>query len=148
MRETLGSCELTWYVTNTQRAFVFMADQTTVIYEEDTQPLHFDPQFLKQVLKRDEAKEDEQISFLGRTAKMLECKFQNPDYGRQIAARLMKRLIKNWGPQQLLLVPNYGNAAPKDSTLFWRLVPCVVDMRQITFHILPNHKGERTLRGV
>jgi len=149
VRVSLGSAQLTWYITNKQREFVFMADAVAIIYDVVEQQLAFDPTLLKQVLGRELAVEEKKITFKGVTPILLECKFQNPDYGARVAARFIKRLVKTWGPQQLLLVPEYGRAQPKDSKLFWRAIPCIVTMRQITFHILPAAgTGERILCGV
>lgn len=144
----LGPGELTWHSTNKQMAFVFMADQVTLYFNQQQQKLAFDPELLKQVLGRELAEKEQLIEFLATNAVMLECKFQNPDYGRQIAGRFIKRLIKNWGPQQMLLVPDYGRAKPKDSMLFWRAIPCIITKQQIVFHVLPDgDTGESTQRG-
>lgn len=147
-RKALGPCKLTWYVTNKQREFEFMADAVTLHYDKVQTQLAFDPQLLKQVLMREEIKDETQISYLATTMQLLECKFQNPDYGARIATRFIKRLVKAWGPQQLLLVPNYGDASTAQSFMFWRAIPCIVTMRQITFHVLPNDMGERVRQGL
>ncbi len=146
--KVLGPSKLTWYITNKQRIFEFMADQAELVFTGEQQQLNFDPQLLKEVLCREQVKEEEKIPFLATTAVLLTCKFTNPDYGERVAARFIKRLVKAWGPQQLLLVPNYGNAEPKDGYLFWRAIPCIITMRQITFHVLPNELGERLQHGV
>jgi len=147
-RDELGPCKITWHHTNKQMAFEFMADNTVLIFDAEQQQLIFDPVLLKVVLGREQVEKEQKIGYLATTVMMLECRLHNPDYGEQIAKRFIKRLIKNWGPQQVMLVPNYGLATTAQSMLFWRAIPCVVTARQIMFHILPSDKGERTRRGL
>ena len=147
-RESLGPCKIIWHRTNKQMALEFMADRVALLLDAQPRHLRFDPALLKQVVGEAAAVKDEAIEFQATTAVMLECRFQNPDYGAQIAKRFIKRLIKIWGPQQVMLVPNYGLATAKESMVFWRAIPCIVTKRQIMFHVLPSDQGERTRRGL
>jgi len=147
-RESLGPCKIIWHRTNKQMALEFMADRVALLLDRQPRQLPFDPALLKQVSCVEPTLRDEAIEFQATTAVVLECRFQNPDYGEQIAKRFIKRLIKNWGPQQVVLVPNYGLAVAKKSMLFWRAIPCVVTAQQVMFHILPTERGESTRRGL
>ena len=147
-RESLGPCEITWHCTNKQMEFTFMADQVALLLDVQARKLHFDLALIRQVVGEATAAKGEAIEFQANAAVMLECRFQNPDYGAQVAKRFTKRLIKNWRPQQVVLVPNYGTAKVEDSILFWRAIPCIVTRRQVMFHILPTEQGESVRRGM
>jgi len=148
-RHELGPCKIIWHRTNKQMAFDFMADQVALLFDAQPRKLNFDPALIRQVLGGDYKPGEEAIEFHATTAVMLDCKFQNPDYGHQIAKRFVKRLIKNWRPQQVILVPNYGLAKEKESMIFWRAIPCIITTRGIIFHILPSKDtGESTRRGL
>ena len=147
-RESLGPCKIIWHSTSKQMEFAFMADQVALLLDAQARKLHFDPALIRQVVGEVTAAKEETIEFAATAVVMLECRFQNPDYGTQIARRFTKRLIKNWRPQQVVLVPNYGTATVKDSILFWRAIPCIVTKRQVMFHILPTEQGESVRRGM
>jgi len=117
-RDNLGPCEITWHCTNKQMEFKFMADQVALLLDPQARTLHFDPALIRQVLKGDYKPEEERIEFPANAVVMLECRFQNPDYGAQIARHFTKRLIKNWRPQQVVLVPNYGQAKVRIACCF------------------------------
>lgn len=73
----------------------------------------------------------------------LECKFNNPDYVKEITKRLIKQLSKGKKARPLLLIPNYGFASKKDSVEFHRALPMVGsaiddDTQKILFLMLPT----------
>jgi len=148
MRRHLGPSKLIWHYTNKQRVFEFMADEVVLAIDQETHRVAIDPLFVKLVLGKEPKPENLLVAFTGTTAMVLECDFKNPDYGKQIAARFIKRLKKSWLPQQMLLVPNYGLATKAESMVFWRALPFLVTSKQILFHLLPtSDKGERVRRG-
>jgi len=148
MTKDLGPCKLIWYQTNKQLAFEFMADEVMLIIDTVEDEVRFDPGLVKQILGREPTPGDMAMHFNHATAMTLDCEFKNPDYGKQIAKRVIKRLRKNWGPKQMLLVPNYGLATTAQSMVFWRSLPFLVTHKQFLFHILPTDEGERTRRGL
>jgi len=129
-------------------AFEFMADEAMLIIDQEEHEVRFDPALVRQILGREPKPDDMALPFNFATAMTLDCEFKNPDYGKQIAARFIKRLIKNWRPQQMLLVPNYGLATTAQSMVFWRSLPFLVTHKQFLFHVLPTDEGERMRRGL
>ena len=149
MRRNLGPSKLIWHHTNKQLAFEFMADEVVLVVDQETHQVSIDPLFVKQVLGKEPKPENLVVAFMGTTAMALECSFKNPDYGKQIAARFIKRLKKSWLPQKMLLVPNYGLATKAQSLEFWRALPFLVTHKQFVFHLLPtSDKGERVRHGL
>lgn len=148
MKVNLGPCKLIWYQTNKQMAFEFMADGVVLIIDTVEAKVRFDSALVKQILCREPEPADMALHFNLATAMTLDCEFKNPDYGKQIARRFIKRLRKTWGPQQMLLVPNYGLATTAQSMVFWRSLPFLVTHKQFLFHALPTDEGERVRRGL
>jgi hypothetical protein len=148
MRSNLGPCKLIWHHTNKQQAFEFMADEVVLAVDQETRQVRFDAGLVKQLLCREPKPGDMVLEYAGTTAMVLECEFSNPDYGKQIAARFIKRLQKSWGPQRMLLVPNYGLATKAQSFEFWRAMPFLVTHMQILFHLLPTDHGDCLRRGL
>lgn len=79
----------------------------------------------------------------------LECKFNNPDYAREITKRLIKQLSKGKKPRSLLLIPNYGFASKKESMIFYRALPQAISAGKIIFLLLPTDgTGEYARHGL
>jgi hypothetical protein len=73
----------------------------------------------------------------------LVCKFNNPDYVKEITKRLIKQLSKGKKAPPMLLIPNYGFASKRDSMEFHHALPVVgsaIDdgIQKIIFLILPT----------
>ncbi len=144
-----GPCKLIWHPKNKQMVLEFMPDLTQLIIDVEVKPYHLDPFFLKKVLGREPTPDEKKIEISYTTSMRLECEFKNPDYGEQIAARFIKRMSKGMKPKQLLLIPNYGLAAKKDSMEFYRAQLYSIAPQKIVFLILPtDDTGERTRPGL
>lgn len=149
MKTNLGPCKLIWHHTNKRWAFEFMPERTLLILDVEVKRQHLDPFLLQQVLGREPKPEDLEMEITYTTAMRIECMFQNPAYGEQIAAKFIKRLAKSMKPKQMMLVPNYGRATKKESMVFLRAQPYSVTPRKIVFHLLPaDDVGERVRRGL
>lgn len=115
MVTNFGPCKLIWHHTSKQMALEFISDevQLTINVEKHSCDMH------------------------------LECKFNNPDYVKEITKRLIKQLSKGKKARPLLMIANYGFASKKDSVEYHRTLPMVSsaiddDAQKIIFLILPT----------
>lgn len=149
MKVNLGPSKLIWHHTNKQMAFEFMADDVVLTHDTEMHQMHLDPFLLQQVLGREPKPGEMVLEFQHTAAMMLECSFLNPAYGEQVSKRFVRRLVKNWGPKRMLLVPNYGMAPKREHILFHRAFPRRVVPQKFIFHLLPtDDMGERVRRGL
>ena len=149
MKINLGPSKLIWHHTNKQMAFEFLADWVVLKHHTEMHRLRLDPLLLQRVLGRAPKPEEEELVVEQTIGARLECSFQNPAYGEQVAERFLKRFTKSAKAQQVLLVPNYGNATKKESMIFWRTYPYKVSKQEIVFYVLTtDDTGERVRRGL
>ena len=125
-----GPCKLIWHHTNKQAVLEFMPDLTELILDVENGGL-----------PTPDEKGIELSPAAGSATMRLECRFNNPDYAKEIRKRLIKQLSKGKKAPPLLLIPNYGFASKKDSMEFHHALPIVGsaiddDIQKIIFLIL------------
>ncbi len=115
MKTNFGPCKLIWHHTSKQVAVEFISDEVQLTIKEEEHSCDM----------------------------RLECKFNNPDYVKEITKRLIKHLSKGEKARPLLMIANYGFASKKDSVEYHGALPVVGsaiddDTRKIIFLLLPT----------